>query len=482
MGKLDNLKPQSVFGYFEDICSIPHGSGNTKQISDYLVDFAVEHGLEHYQDASNNVIIIKEAAEGYENAAPVIIQGHIDMVCEKDAGKEIDFEKEGITPVIEGDWLRADGTTLGGDDGIAVAMALAALSDDSLQHPRLECVFTVDEEVGMFGAEAMDVSRLTAKKFLNIDSEEEGIFTVSCAGGVTAKSIIPVKRKEKEGNIYKLGISGLLGGHSGQMIDQERGNASILMGRLLYSISKDAKFRLVSLEGGQKDNAITKDCTAEIRVKDEYCAAVEKTAADFDKIVRHEFKTSDPGAEVSCVNEGVKKVSALDKESTSKVITLLVNHPQGVQRMSRDIDGLVETSLNLGILKLGEKELEASASVRSSVASEKNALTDRLTSLTEYLGGRMEFTGDYPGWEFKDDSEFRDTCVEVFTKQYGKEPVIQAIHAGLECGLFAGKIAGLDAVSIGPDMEDVHTSSERLNIPSVQRTWAFVAEVLKQSR
>ncbi len=479
---LENLEPKQVFGYFEDICSIPHGSRNTKKISDYLVAFAEKQGLEHYQDDTNNVIIIKEATAGYENAAPVIIQGHIDMVCEKDPGKEIDFSKEGATPVVDGDWLRADGTTLGGDDGIAVAMALAVLASDDMQHPRIEAVFTVDEEIGMLGAQVIDTSKLTAKKFLNIDSEDEGIFTISCAGGVTARCIVPVTRENAEGNIYELKIGGLLGGHSGQMIAKERGNASILMGRLLYRAACEADFRILSLEGGAKDNAITKDCAAEIVVADKDCKVIEKIAEECGKDFAHEFKTSDPGVTVSCSNGGKKNVEAVTGKSTRDIITFLMNSPQGVQRMSMDIDGLVETSLNLGILELGADQLEASSSVRSSVASEKNALMDKLTSLTETFGGHMEFTGDYPGWEFVEDSAFRKTCVEVYEKQYGSEPVIEAIHAGLECGLFASKIDGLDAVSIGPDMEDVHTSGEKLNIPSVQRVWKFVAEVLKESK
>ena len=445
--------------------------------------FAEDRDLEHYQDDANNVIIIKEATAGYEKSEPIIIQGHIDMVCEKTPESDIDFTKDGLRLGIDGDWLYADGTTLGGDDGIAVAMALAVMDSKNLPHPRIEGVFTVDEEIGMLGAEVFDVSKLTAEKFLNIDSEDEGIFTVSCAGGVTAKAFVPVNREASKGTLCKITVSGLLGGHSGQEIDKEHGSANLIIGRALYEINKTVGFKLVTLAGGTADNAICKKSDAEILVADGDVATVEKLVGEIDKTLKHEFKTPDPDVTLSFENEGECNGEAADAESTQRMITYLMNSPQGIQNMSKDIEGLVETSLNLGALKLDDREMSAMYAVRSAVASRKNYLCDRLESLAKVLGGRVEYSGEYPGWEYKQDSVLRDTCIAVYKKQYGEEPKIEAIHAGLECGLFAGKMNGkLDAVSIGPDMTGVHTSEERLSIPSVERVWKFVCEVLKESK
>lgn len=483
MSDLNNLEPKEVFDFFKQICAIPHGSRNTKQISDYLVKYAEDRNLEHYQDDANNVIIIKEASAGYEKSAPVIIQGHIDMVCEKTPECDIDMTKEGLRLAVDGDWLHAEGTTLGGDDGIAVAMALAAMDSATLQHPRIEAVFTVDEEIGMLGAEVMDISRLTARKMLNIDSEDEGIFTVSCAGGVTAKAIIPVKREEKAGRLYHISVNGLLGGHSGQEIDKERGNANVIIGRVLYKAAKKVDFSIVSLGGGTADNAICKKSDAEVIVSDKDAKELEKAVEEMNHIIKHEFKTADPDLSISCDDKGEVKEAGLDADSVYRVITYLMNAPYGIQHMSMDIRGLVETSLNLGALKLADSEMTAMYAVRSAVATRKDALCDQLESLSACLGGKVEYSGAYPGWEYRADSELRDTCVRVYKAQYGEEPKIEAIHAGLECGLFAGKMGGdIDAVSIGPDMTGVHTSDERLSIPSVERTWKFVCEVLKESK
>ncbi|WP_422573792.1 beta-Ala-His dipeptidase, partial [Methanothrix sp.] len=350
MSELNNLQPKEVFDFFKQICAIPHGSRNTKQISDYLVKFAEDRNLEHYQDDVNNVIVIKEATKGYEKSAPIIIQGHMDMVCDKTPESDIDMTKEGLRLGVDGDWLYAEGTTLGGDDGIAVAMALAAMDSSELQHPRLECIFTVDEEIGMLGAEALDMSHITAEKMLNIDSEDEGIFTVSCAGGVTAKAIVPVKRAEVSGKLYKLTVGGLLGGHSGQEIDKERGNSNIIMGRVLYNIAKKTDIKILSLGGGVADNAICKKTEAEVIAADG--KKLEDAVNELDRVIKHEFKTADPGVAITSSCEGDKTVKALDADSVYKVITYLMNSPYGIQHMSMDIEGLVETSLNLGALAL----------------------------------------------------------------------------------------------------------------------------------
>lgn len=480
MSKLVNLEPKQVFRYFEDLCAIPHGSGNTKGISDYCMQFAKDHGLTAWQDESWNVVIVKEASAGYENAPTVMLQGHLDMVCEKEADCSIDFQKDGLSLQVEGDLISADGTTLGGDDGIAVAMALAVLDDDSLSHPRLECVFTTDEETGLLGANAMDMSRLLAKRLINIDSELEGIFTVSCAGGMRSRCILPVEYEEVEGSSFRIAVEGLLGGHSGMEIHKEHGNSNILMGRLLCGIFEELDFRLGALNGGLMDNAIPRKTEAQIYVNADEAKHLEEVLKKWDAIYKKEYASSDPGITVSFESEGKKAGKALKPGSASKLLYLLHMVPNGVQKNSMEIPGLVQTSLNLGTLKLMEKEAHVVFSVRSSVETEKEALGSKLCHCVEFLGGSYEETGSYPGWEYKRDSVLRDTMVRIYERLYGKEPQIEAIHAGLECGIFSGKMKGLDCVSIGPNMYDIHTPKERLSISSVKRVYEFLLEVLKE--
>ncbi len=482
MNKLANLEPKQVFHYFEDLCAIPHGSGNTKGVSDYCMQFAKDHNLTAWQDEAWNVVIVKEASEGYEDAPTVILQGHLDMVCEKEADNPIDFKKDGLDLKVEGDLLSANGTTLGGDDGIAVAMALAVLDDDALKHPRLECVFTTDEETGLLGANAMDMSRLSGKRLINIDSELEGIFTVSCAGGMRSRCILPVAYEDTEGICYKVAVEGLLGGHSGVEIHKEHGNSNILMGRLLCALFEEMDFRLEALEGGLMDNAIPRRTEAGIYVSQAEEDRLKEALAKWDAVYKKEYASNDPGVAVTYKAEGRKKGKALTRGSASKLLYLLHMVPNGVIRNSMEIPGLVQTSLNLGTLKLMEEEAHIVFSVRSSVETEKEELGSRLCHCVEFLGGSYEETGSYPGWEYKKDSVLRDTMVQVFEKLYGKEPKVEAIHAGLECGIFSGKIEGLDCVSIGPDMYDIHTPKERISISSVKRVYEFVLEVLKELR
>ncbi len=482
MGVLKDLQPKLVFKYFEEICGIPHGSGNMKQIADYCVAFAKEHNLEHYRDELNNVIIVKEASKGYENSPAIILQGHLDMVCEKTSDCDIDFMTDGLEVAIDGDDVYAKGTSLGGDNGIAVAMVLAILDSKELEHPRVEAVFTVDEETGLYGAEAIDVSMLKAKKFLNLDSEEEGVITVSCAGGITSDCILPIALESVDGEQVEIVISGLVGGHSGMEINKQRANSNMLMGRFLNKLNKEIKFNIIDVAGGQKDNAIAKETVLKIVVSDKDLSKVEELVSNYQSILKNEFKTSDPNITVTYKNTGKNSIMALNDESTNKAIFMLLNIPNGVQAMSADIDGLVETSLNMGALKIVENEMHAIFAVRSSVETSKKALCERLESITGFLGGKVEFSGAYPGWEFMKDSQLRENVIKVYEKQYGKEPVIEAIHAGLECGLFSEKIQNLDCVSIGPNMSGVHTVDERLSISSVQRTWELVLGVLKESK
>ena len=474
--KLAGLEPANVFGYFEEICSMPHGSGNTKIISDYLVKFAQEQGLEYIQDELNDVIIFVPGTCGMEDHAPVIIQGHMDMVCEKDADCPIDMDTEGLDIAHDGQYIYAKGTTLGGDDGVAVAFAMALAADKSIPHPPLELVITVDEETGMFGAAGIDLSMLKGRMLLNIDSEDEGIFTVSCAGGARSTIHLPLQRKPVYGPAIRLVVDGLQGGHSGVEIHKNRANASKVMGQLLQRIQEKMPLCLVSFAGGSKDNAIPRSCEVTAVALGLELESINAIAARLQEEIRTNF--AEPEAVVEAFNAEALGGHGLSAEDTAKVIALLNEVPNGIQAMSQKIEGLVQTSLNLGVAKMDE-ELSLTFSVRSSVNQEKQALLTLLRTIAENYGGSYSQVGEYPAWEYKEESVLRDTMVRVFTQMYDKAPEVVAIHAGLECGLLGEKLPGLDAVSIGPEMHDIHTSRERLGIASTKRTWEFVLEVLK---
>ncbi len=475
--KLAGLVPESVFGYFEEICSIPHGSGNTKPISDYLVAFAKEHGLRYVQDESNNVILFAEGTPGYENHPPVILQGHMDMVCEQDSDCPIDMQTQGLDVTHDGTWIYAKGTTLGGDDGIAIAYALAILADKTIAHPPLEVIITVDEEVGMLGADAIDLSAVKGRTLLNIDSEEEGIFTVSCAGGATAVLTLPVQRKAVYGPCIRLCVDGLQGGHSGVEIHKNRANANKVMGQLLSRVQQIMPVCITAFAGGAKDNAIPRSCQTTMVMLGMQPERINGICQELQAQIRAEF--DEPAAVIYGENVDALGGNALSAEQTQALIGLLCDAPNGVQKMSADIDGLVQTSLNLGIAKLADS-MQLTFSVRSSVNEEKQALLGQLEALAEKYGAEIARSGDYPAWEYRADSPLRDTMVAVYRDMFGKEPQIVAIHAGLECGLLGEKLPGLDCVSIGPDMQDIHTSREKLHIASTQRTWNFLLEVLKK--
>ena len=479
MSVLDQLEPKKVFQYFEQLCAIPHGSRNTKAISDWCVDFARERGLEWHQDSANNVILIHDATPGYEAAEPIILQGHLDMVCEKEAACPKDMEREGLDLAVEGDTVFARGTTLGGDDGIAAAMALAILDDPSIPHPRLEVVLTTEEEIGMLGAAALDVSPLKGRQLINLDSEAEGIFTVGCAGGSLTKCTLPVIRAPFPGTVLRLTLSGLTGGHSGAEIHKGRANADMLLGRLLRAMAAATELRLVSASGGAKDNAIPVAAEAVAVVADAEAARMAFTALTAQ--LKKEYRVTDPALEAAVTDVETAELP-MDGDSTQRVLCLLTCAPNGVQEMSREIEGLVQTSLNLGILRTDTEVVSAAFCVRSSVASQKEMLHDRLRCLTETLGGTVNISGNYPAWEYRPDSALRERMTEVFREQYGHEPKIEAIHAGVECGLLCGKLPDLDCVSIGPDLDEIHTPRERMSVASVQRVWAFVLEVLKRSK
>ena len=474
--KLAGLQPEAVFRYFEEICAIPHGSYNTKAISDYLVAFAKENNLRYIQDALNNVILFGDATPGYEDHEPVILQGHMDMVCEKDADCPINMETDGLDVAHDGQYVFAKGTTLGGDNGIAVAYSMALLTDKTIPHPALEVIITVDEETGMEGAAGIDLSMLRSRRMLNLDSEDEGIFTVSCAGGVRTEICLPVERRAVYGPCVRLTVEGLRGGHSGVEIHKPLANANKVMGEFLGRVQKLMPVCITKLSGGAKDNAIPRSCQVTMVALGMYIERINDVAAQLQQEIREKYDEPDViirGDDVDALGG-----DALTTECSSKLIALLNSVPNSVQSWSADIPGLVQTSLNLGIAELGE-ELKLTFALRSSVKQEKADLVQRLEEVAAFHGATCTHKGDYPAWEYKKDSVLRDTMVRVFEEMYQRPAKVVAIHAGLECGLLSEKLPGLDCVSIGPEMHDIHTSRERLGIASVERMWKYLQEVLK---
>lgn len=472
---LEACTPREVFRIFEEFCALPHPSRHTAAATDYCLRFAREHGLVAEADAAGNVVIRKPATPGREHLPTVILQGHLDMVAEKEPECPIDFEKDGLDLFLDGDLVGARGTTLGGDDGIAVAMILAILADDTLVHPALEAVFTTDEEIGMLGAEAMDMSGLRGRYMLNLDSEEEGVLTVSCAGGAQANIAYPVCRETASGTCLTVTMEGMSGGHSGTEIHKNRANAARLAAMMLSSVSAVCEVRLVSIEGGTKDNAIPCRSVCHFFVSEREVA--EAAIAAFYEMVKAAYAASDPGLTLTC-SAGEENTPALTAEATRVLLHLLLDIPCGVQKMSADIPGLVETSLNLGILTTEESAVRAVYSVRSSVGAEKEALLSHMRACALVAGATFEIEGAYPAWEYKKNSPLRDTVMEAYRRLYGKEMRVEAIHAGLECGLFSDRIPGLECVSLGPAMQDIHTTRERLSVSSVRRTYEFVCAIL----
>lgn len=480
MDMLKGLQPEKVFYYFEEICNIPHGSTNLDGISSYLEQFAKEHGLFHVRDKSNNVIMVKEATKGYEDVDPVILQGHMDMVAVKKADCDIDMTKDPLRLKVEGDFIYAEGTSLGGDDGIAVAYILAIMDSEEIEHPRIEAVITTDEEIGMEGATAIDLSMLKAKRMLNIDSEEEGILLTSCAGGARVDCSIPITREVKDGAYYQIKIEGLLGGHSGTEINKERGNAIKLMARTLHMILKEIPIQIAQLAGGEKDNAIPREAQAIVLVSAEQENRFVQILQEMETVIKNENLTKEPDFAIKFekIENTHKKI--LNQESTKRIIDFLMILPNGVMAMSADIASLVETSLNVGILKLEEDRMIASSAVRSSIESAKKHIIDQVTIATELVGGKISVQGEYPGWQFNPDSKLRADMIEIYKEMFQEEPKVEALHAGLECGIMISKIPGLDCVSFGPNIYDIHTTEEKLSISSTERMWRYILEILKR--
>lgn len=474
---LAELQPQRVYRFFEELCQLPHESHKTTAASDWAESFAKERGLKHRRDEAGNVIIWKAASAGYEDHSPVILQGHLDMVCVKENGVEHDFDTQPLELYIEDGYIKARGTSLGGDDGVAVAFALAVLDDDTLAHPPIEVVLTTDEEVGLLGAVALDCSDLKGHTLINIDSEAEGLLTVSCAGGARCDISRDYALENASGAVCTLTVDGLMGGHSGVEIHKGLANANKVLAAALQKLAAGGGLRLVSVVGGLQDNAIPKEAVATFVLPASAAEAAAATVTDLNAAFQAEFAAVDPGLHITLQAE-TGSAAALSQADSASFIQLLCDYPNGVLAMSQDIEGLVQTSLNLGILRLENGKCQLSSSIRSSIGAEKSALSDRLEALAKQYGASFGQRGGYPAWEYRKDSPLRDTMVRIYKEQYGQEPAVVAIHAGLECGILASKINDLDAVSIGPDICDVHSTRERLGIESTQRVWNYLVGVL----
>ncbi len=477
---VSELRPHIVFKYFSEICAIPHGSGNTDALARYCVDFAREHGLEYFLDNAGNVIIYKKGTYGYENSPTVILQGHLDMVCDKTDDCTLNMEMDSLKLCTDGEYIWADGTTLGGDDGIAISYMLAILSSDSIPHPPLEALFTSDEEIGMIGANKLDGSRLKGRRLINIDSEEEGVLIASCAGGVRVRCEIPIKYIDCSDMIFcHISISGLKGGHSGIDINKHRKNAIKLLGRLLEYVSRRCDINICSLSGGGKENSIAKNADAEVSFasasKDQFYKAVKA----FIGIAKKEFHHTEPELSVALAEIDDRKLCT-DLSSTKRIIFALMQVPDGIQAMSPDIPDMVQTSMNLGTVFTDENYLTMKYLIRSNAAAGKQKSVEKLVSFIEYLDGRLEFTSDYPAWEYRMFSPLRDIMVNTYREIYAQSPKIQSIHAGLECGILASKIQDVDMISFGPDLENVHTPEERMVVASAERCWNYLVKVLEK--
>lgn len=477
MGILSALTPCEVFRYFEEISAVPRGSGYREKIADYCENFAKEKGLFVYRDDANNVVIKKEASKGYENAEPIILQGHLDMVWQKDADCEKNLEKEGLDLYIDGDFIRAKGTTLGADNGIAVAMAMAILADNTLSHPKIEAVFTSDEEIGMLGAKELDTKILSAKKMLNVDSEEPGVITVSCAGGSDFTMKIPYNRQIAVGEKVIITLKGLKGGHSGIEINSGRVNANILAGRILGHLAGKFDFDIALINGGSRANAIANLCRMELVAKDS--KELAENVKEYIDWVKTEIFAKEENFTADIEVLAKDEYEVLAKAEKDKLIYALSLAPNGVQEMSAEIENLVETSLNLGILETRADEISMTFALRSSKKTALFALCEKLEILAKCLGLTAETSGFYPPWEFKRDSKMQELCSNVYEEMFGDKPKIEAIHAGLECAVFAGAIDGLDCISIGPRVLDAHTTKERLSISSTKEVYDLILNILK---
>ena len=476
--KFEGLEPKKVFGFFEKLTDIPRSSGNEGAVADLLVDFADRRGLIAYRDDHNNVTILKPATSGMEDKETVILQAHMDMVCVKDDGIDSNPDKDPIDAYVDGDLIKARGTSLGADDGIGIALILAVLDSDDISHPMIEAIFTADEEVGLGGANGYDVSRLKGKRFINMDTEEENHIVTGCAGGCRCTLSSKCKNGKVEGSIYEITISGLAGGHSGTDIDKGSANANVLMGRLLLLASQNAEFNLGTYEGGTKDNAICASAQATVVVKKKNGKAFEKAVKSFTESIVSEYGKTDPGLKIKCKDKDKGKLEVMSTKDTLKFIQVLNLMPNGVAKMSQTSD-IVETSSNIGVVNAKPKSYNIGVSLRSNRNASLDWMISRIEMLAAMLNVQLSTTGRYPAWEGDADSPLADKATELYRSMFGKEIRKVAIHAGLECAVFSKKLKGVDMISIGPDITSAHSTSESLSISSTKREWDFLLELLK---
>lgn len=480
MSVLENLSPKTVFKYFEEISAIPRGSGNMKAIADYCVSFANENSLKFIRDDANNVIIYKNASKGYENSEPIMLQGHLDIVCQKTADSDFDFLNDGLKLYIDGDFIKAKNTTLGADNGIAAAIMMSILADDGLSHPPIEAVFTTDEEIGMVGALQLDTSALSGKKMINLDAEELGTVTVSCAGGSDFKAVMPYEKTKTTATALKITLNGLKGGHSGICIGLGRANSNVLAGRLLNYLNKNTDFDLISVNGGDKGNAIPL-CSV-IELCSENAKELKEKADEYLKVIKEEIATREPDFSYQIEILGEGEQICIENNVKKDLIYSLTLAPGGVVEMSAEIEGLVETSLNLGVLETRENEIYLHFALRSNKKSALKYLEERLFVFFSKMNAKIETGGHYPPWEFNSNSTLQTVYKEVYSSRFNKEPKVEAIHAGLECGVFADKIEGFDCIAIGAEMYDIHTVNERVSISSTEQLYNMVIEILKKCK
>lgn len=478
MGVLDNIEPKEVFKYFEALSMVPRRTYSDEKISDFCVEFAKSHGLDYIQDKLGNVIIYKPGTPGYENSEPVILQGHMDMVAAKTDDSDHDFDNDPLDLFIEGDCVGARGTTLGADDGFALAFAMAVLASTDIPHPPIEAVFTVDEEIGMDGASNIDVSLLKGRKFFNLDGEDEGVLTCGCAGAAICDAVIPVSRELCEGTPVKIVIRGYKGGHSGFEIDKQRGNAHKDMGRILYALAKTYDFRISHVDGGSGANVIAKSCTAEVVVTGGKGEEFAEAARRMGEVLIGEYSGQEPDAVITAEVGTDKSLNVMDKDSGMRVISFLYEAPDGLLTMEREVEGAIETSLNTGLVTTTDDAVTVRFQCRSSLASKIEDMKSRLELWCTLTGGHLEIFSEYPAWPYNPVSELRPIMIDVYKEMYGEEPVVVVTHAGLECGIMMGKKPDLDIVSFGPNLRHVHTPDERIEIPSTQRTWEYFKAVL----
>lgn len=483
MSRVEGLEPKEVFRYFEEISNIPRKSGDTKRISDYLVDFAKEHKLDFIQEACGNVIIRKPATSGYEHIGTVMLQGHMDMVCEKNNNIDHNFDTDPIELVIKDDYIYANNTTLGADNGVALAFGLAILADDNIKHPRLEAVFTVDEETTMLGANELAVQNLDAMYMINLDTENEDELLLSCAGGAKSLLKLPIEYTMLHGNSLNaiIKVRGLKGGHSGMDADKNRGNANVIMGRVLYEINGRVNFEMISINGGAKNNAIPRECDTSIVINEKNKADLEDIVRIVENVVKKELNGIDDDfrLEIEYTDKHIDRV--LSTISKQKIIDLLMIYSSGVTQMSLDIKGLVETSNNLGVIVTDEKNalVTFNCAIRSSIDSQVQYIIKKHEAIANLSGATIVIESIYPGWKYNKNSRLRKLFADTYRQMYDKDMKLEAIHAGLECGIISKKMPDLDIISFGPNMYDIHTPNEHLSISSTKRTYEYLLKGLE---